>query len=328
VNTTLAAASQLPTQELVQAELERVERLLRERDPDQHDVVAAEVNRLLDGGGKRLRPTLVLHSTHLCGADPERGVYAAAAVELLHTATLVHDDLIDQSPVRRGVHTMNSHCAPGTTVIAGDYLFARAAFLASQTDSVRLMRRFAQTLMTICSGEVRQMFDGRWGVVTREEYMRRIYAKTASLISMSSQAGASLAEVGPDKAEALETYGDSLGLAYQIVDDVLDFVADQETLGKPVGGDLAQGLVTLPLLLFLEEEPDHIGVRRAVGPGASAALVQEAVRAVAGSAAIERSLEVAREQGKRARAALRVFPESGHREALLALVDFAVDRRF
>jgi geranylgeranyl pyrophosphate synthase len=322
------AALRVPAQDLVQADLARVEELLRQRDAEQHEIVAAEVNRLLDGGGKRLRPTLVLHSAHLCGADTDRAVYAAAAVELLHTATLVHDDLIDGSPVRRGVQTMSSHWSAGTTVMVGDYLFARAAFLASQTDSVRLMRRFAETLMTICSGEVRQMFDGQGGLVTRDEYIRRIYAKTASLISMASQAGASLSGIDGEEAEALRTYGDSLGLAFQIVDDVLDFVADEETLGKPVGGDLRQGLVTLPLLLFLEEEPDQPAVRQAIRAGARGEIVQEAVELIARSSAIERSLDIARDHGERARSALRVFPESSHREGLSALVGFAVDRRF
>jgi octaprenyl-diphosphate synthase len=317
----------VPAQGLVQDELERVEVLLRARDPDQHEVITAEVERLLAGGGKRLRPMLVLHSAHLCAADIEKAIYAAAAVELLHTATLVHDDLIDHSPVRRGVHTMNAHRSPGTTVIAGDYLFARAAFLASRTDSVRLMRRFAETLMTICSGEVRQMFDGHSAGVTREDYVRRIYAKTASLISMSSQAGAALADVRPEEAGALEKYGDNLGLAFQVVDDVLDFVADEEILGKPVGGDLRQGLVTLPLLLFLEEEQEHPAVLRAVDTGMPAA-VNEAVSAVASSSAIERSLEVAREYAEQARAALDVFPGSRHRDGLLELVDFAVQRSF
>ncbi len=322
------AVVEVPAQDLVLDDLERVEELLRERDPEQHEVIAAEVARLLAGGGKRLRPTLVLLSASLCGAETNGAIYAAAAVELLHTATLVHDDLIDRSPVRRGVHTMNSHRSPRTTVITGDYFFARAAYLASQTDSVRLMKRFAETLMTICGGEVRQMFNGRDGQVTRGEYERRIYAKTASLISMAAQAGASLADVSAEEGEALATYGDSLGLAFQIVDDVLDFIADETTLGKPVGGDLSQGLVTLPVLLFLEEYPDDVTVRRALGTGRTKERVDEAVAAVAGSPAIERALDVAREHAQTARMALGAFADSPHRDGLLALVDFTVHRRF
>jgi len=299
----------------------------------------------------------------------DRAVFIAAAIEMLHTATLVHDDLIDGSLMRRGVETLNTHWSPGATVLTGDYIFARAAYLASQACNVRLMQCFAETLMDICNGEVQQMFNGwphrhachestlavessRWHSLTRgsrvsrREYERRIRAKTASLIAMSAKAGAILAGAEEEATEALRTYGERLGLAFQIVDDVLDFVADEETLGKPVGSDLRQGLVTLPLLLFLEAEPDHPEVCRALQGSLSEEVVQEAVRAVAGSPAIERALEVARWHADRAKQALDGIPglqtpaastrggpferksRSSYLAALLDLADFTVRRRF
>lgn len=318
----------LPFLDLIRSDLERVEAILRERPAEQHEAIGVAVDHLIGGGGKRLRPALVLLSAHLCEADVDRAVLAAAAAEMLHTATLIHDDLIDGSLVRRGTETLNARWTPGATVLTGDYVFARAAYLVSLTDNVLLMRRFAETLMVICNGEVRQMFDGRRGRSTRQEYERRIYAKTASLIALSAEAGAILAETDDTKRKALRTYGEQVGLAFQIVDDVLDFVADEETLGKPVGSDLRQGLVTLPLLFFLEAEPDHPAVRQVLDCSPSKDVLRQAVGAVAGSEAIGRALDVAQECAGRAKEALAVFSNGLYRRALLDLADFTVRRRF
>ena len=314
--------------DLIRDELEHVEILLHELPPQQHEAIAVAVDHLVGGGGKRLRPALVLLSGHLCGAEIDRAVFAAAAAEMLHTATLVHDDLVDGSLIRRNVETLNVRWSPGATVLTGDYMFARAAQLASQAGSVRLMQRFAETLMAICSGEIRQMFDERRDQVSRQEYERRIFAKTASLLALSTEAGAILAGADERTTSALRTYGERLGLAFQVVDDVLDFVADEETLGKPVGSDLRQGLVTLPLLLFLEAEPKHPVLRRALAQNPSSEAVQEAVRTVAASPAIGQAVEVAHEYAGQAKAALGDIPESRYQTALLDVADFAVHRRF
>lgn len=321
----------LPFLNLVRTNLEQVEVLLRERPPEQHEAIGISLDHLIGGGGKRIRPALVLLSAHLCGADIDQAIFAAAAVEMLHTATLIHDDLIDGSLMRRGVETLNAHWPPAAIVLTGDYIFARAAYLVAQIDDVRLMRSFAETLMVICNGEVRQMFDGRDGQTGRhafQQYERRIDAKTASLIAMSAEAGAILAKMDEEATKPLQSYGRRLGLAFQIVDDVLDFVADEETLGKPVGSDLRQGLVTLPVLLLLEAEPGHPAVRQALQGNPTDAIVQEAVQAVIGSSAIEQALEIARQHVDQAKAALNGFPNSAYRTALLDLADFTVRRRF
>lgn len=313
---------------LVRDDLERVEALLRERPPEQHEAIGVAVEHLVNSRGKRIRPALVLLSAYLCEADVDRAIFAAAAVELLHTATLVHDDLIDGALIRRGIETLNAHWSPATTVLTGDYVFARAAHLISRAESILLVQCFSETLMTICNGEVRQMFNGGRCHTSHEEYERRIYAKTASLISMSTQAGAILAGAEKEKQETLQTYGEQLGLAFQIVDDVLDFVADEQVLGKPVGNDLRQGLVTLPVLLFLEDNPAHPIVRRVLNGHSSEETVQKAIQAIAGSPAINRALEMARGHTERAKAALDKFPDSPYRNALLELADFTVRRRF
>ena len=312
---------------LVRDDLARVEAVLRERPSGQHPAIGDALEYLIGRGGKRIRPILVLLSAHLCGADMDRAVWAAAGAEMLHTATLIHDDLIDGSLMRRGAATLNSRWSPGATVLTGDYALARAAYLIARTGSVRLTQRFAETLMVICNGEIRQMFDGRRGEGTREEYERRIYAKTATLIALSAEAGAILAEVEGEAARALRTYGERLGLAFQIVDDVLDFVADEETLGKPVGSDLRQGLVTLPTLLFLERHPDHPTVRRAI-ESPSPEAVDAAVRLIAGSSAIDAALDEARRYIDQAVAALTPCPDGPYRAALEDLARFVVDRRF
>jgi geranylgeranyl pyrophosphate synthase len=279
---------------LVEHDLGKVEKLLRDHPPEQHDAISLAVDHLIGGGGKRLRPTLVLLSAHLCEADIDRAVYAAAAAEMLHTATLVHDDLIDGSMIRRGVETINANWTPAATILTGDYIFARAAYLVARANNIRLTQRFAETLMVICNGEIRQMFNGQPDQAGLVEYERRIYAKTASLIALSAESGAILASAQSLKREALRTYGERIGTAFQIVDDVLDFVADEETLGKPVGSDLRHGLATLPVLLFLKAEPDHPALRQALAGNRSEDVTQEAIQVVIGSSAIEEALAIGR----------------------------------
>lgn len=313
---------------LVQDDLKRVEAVLREQPLDQHEAIHSALDYLIGSGGKRLRPALVLLSSALCNADKERAIYAAAGVEMLHTATLVHDDLIDGALMRRGKGTLNARWTPGATVLTGDYLFARAASLVAQADSTRLTRRFAETLMIICNGEIAQMFDTHARTVTRQQYERRIYAKTASLIALSTQAGPILAQADEAINQALLAYGEQLGLAFQIVDDVLDFVADEETLGKPTGSDLRQGLVTLPTLLFLEAEPDHPLLRQVLAGAASDDALRQAVQLIATSPVIQQALAIASDYCQQAVQALRDFPASPYKEALSELAEFTACRRF
>jgi geranylgeranyl pyrophosphate synthase len=313
---------------LVEDDLAKVENLLGQHPPGQHEAISLAVDHLVTGGGKRLRPTLVLLSAHLCDANIDQAVFAAAAAEMLHTATLVHDDLIDGSLIRRGVGTLNASWTPAATVLTGDYMFARAAHLITQTGNVRLTQRFTETLMVICNGEIRQLFNGRPSQTDLEEYERRIYAKTARLIALSAEAGAILANAQRDREEALCSYGEKIGTAFQIVDDVLDFVADEEMLGKPVGSDLRQGLATLPVLLFLTSKSDQRAVREVLEGNRSEDAIGNAVQAIAESEAIERALATARRHVQDAKAALDTFPDTSYRTALLNLADFTVDRRF
>lgn len=313
---------------LVEDDLAKVEALLAQHPAWQHEAISVAVDHLVGGGGKRLRPVLVLLSTHLCGANIDEAAFAAAAAEMLHTATLVHDDLIDGSLMRRGVETLNANWTPATTVLTGDYMFARAAHLVAQAGNIRLTQRFAETLMVICNGEIRQMFNGTLRRTDLDEYERRIFAKTACLFALSAEAGAILADARQAQADALRIYGEQVGTAFQVVDDVLDFVSDEETLGKPVGSDLRQGLATLPVLLFLESGSNQGTVRDVLEGDRSEDAIGRAVQAVTESHAVEQALATARRHVADAKKALADFPDTPYRTALLDLADFSVDRRF
>lgn len=328
--------------DLVQHDLELVEEKMREEPrlsgANSYDqtggvgshpqalVLNVVIDQLVACGGKRVRPALALLVNHIYPAHPEQIVALAAAVEMLHTATLVHDDLIDGALLRRGNPTLNASWTPGATVLAGDYLFARAADLAAQTDSVRAMRLFAHALMVICSGEIRQMFNKR-ADLSRQQYFDRIYAKTAALFAVSTEASGVLGGAPEPAAAALRTYGEQLGMAFQIVDDVLDFVGSEDRLGKPVGSDLRAGLVTLPTLWFVEQNGGHELLNEIVNNGRrDDPSIREAVRAICESGAIEATLDEARQFVHRSQEALELLPPSKYRDALWELSDFVVER--
>ncbi len=311
---------------LVHEELQRVEQKMREAGQVEYEPLAAVLDYLLKSGGKRLRPALALLSCKFHPADPEKTISLAASVEMLHTATLVHDDMIDNSLIRRGNPTLNATWNSGATVLAGDFLFAQAAGLAAETENVRVMSIFAQTLTTICSGELKQIFNGRGRLPTREEYYQRIYSKTASLFAASTEAGAVLSGAPEPEVQALREYGRTLGMAFQIVDDVLDFVGDERELGKPVGSDLRQGIVTLPALYFHEMHPaDETLLKVLHDPGEEA--VRAVVAAIKESGAVEAALDEARTFAQRSRESLQILPHNEYRQAMLDLADYVVERR-
>ncbi len=239
----------------VQEQIHRVEGLMRSQAEGHNPDLKAALDHLIASGGKRIRPTLTILTGRMLGADEDRAVTLAAAIELLHTATLVHDDLIDGSLLRRGIPTLNSRWSPGATVLTGDFLFARAAKLAADTESVPAISLFATTLGIIVNGEITQLFNSRCRA-DREEYYQRIYAKTASLFETCTTCAALISPVDQETTDLVRQYGYDIGMAFQIIDDVFDFTSDQSKLGKPVGSDLRQGLITLPTLHFLENHPD------------------------------------------------------------------------
>jgi len=313
--------------EVIGDQLADVETQLLQLSDLQPDELRQAVTLIVSGGGKRIRPIMVLLIAGMFGtAERARAVNLATAVEMLQTATLVHDDLIDGSLVRRGSQTLNAVWTPAATVLTGDYLFAYASSLASRVDSVRVMSIFSDTLCTIVGGELRQMFTD-WGLrSTRDDYYRRIYAKTASLYVLASTTAGVISSADEAQMRALLDYGRDFGIAFQIVDDVLDFTGEQATVGKPVGSDLRRGMITLPTIMYAESHPDDADIACALRGECTSRQYDALVEAIRGSDAIDRSLAEARTITDNAKRALDVFGPSRWRDLLCELADYNVRR--
>jgi geranylgeranyl pyrophosphate synthase len=312
----------------IQASIQEVEELMRLQAHDRHLELQAAFDHLIVAGGKRIRPALVLLTGNMLGADHNRLITTAAAVEMLHTATLVHDDLIDGSLLRRGNPTLNSHWSPAATVLTGDFIFARAAKLAANTDCLPLMKLFAETLAIIVNGELTQLFTSR-GIASRENYDQRIYAKTASLFEMSARAAAMISPVEQVTVDKMQEFGRNIGMAFQILDDILDFTGEQESVGKPVGSDLLQGLVTLPSLYFIEQNPNDKNVATLLGGNffTQPEAMIELVQSVRSSDCIQLALDDARSLVEGVINNLDDMPAGDERKALEELAWYIVDRK-
>jgi geranylgeranyl pyrophosphate synthase len=311
----------------VQKGLQQVETLLRSQSNGAHPELGAALEHLLSSGGKRIRPTLGLLSGQMLGGPKDRLITLAAAVELLHTATLVHDDLIDGALLRRGNPTLNARWTPPATVLTGDFIFARAAKLAADTDHLPLMKLFSETLAVIVNGELTQLFTAR-GLTNRENYYRRIHAKTASLIEMTTRAAAMISPVDETIIESMRVYGYNLGMAFQIVDDVLDFTGEQGEVGKPVGSDLLQGLVTLPAIYYAEAHPDDPDVICLTsGCYSEHERMERLVRTVGKSSGVEQSLVEAQGYIQKALLPLDGMPDGIERQALHDLACYTITRK-
>ena len=303
----------------VQEQLEGVEARILAQADGHHPELGAALEHLLSSGGKRIRPAVSLLTGGMLGADPDRLVTLGAAIELLHTATLVHDDFIDGSLMRRGIATLNAQWSPAATILTGDFIFARAAKLAAETDSVAVMHLFAETLATIVNGEITQMFT-RNGHTNRLGYEQRIYAKTASMFVLATGAAAILSPVEDQIVEQAHSFGYEIGMAFQIVDDVLDFTGEQGTIGKPVASDLRQGLVTLPALVYLDicpDDPDMAAIMN--GNRRDGAAIDRLVTNIRQSGAIQQSMEAAEQYVQRALETLDRMPNNPEHQALQEL---------
>lgn len=312
--------------DFVEDQIKQVDERMLSRASGHHPELGAALEHLLSSGGKRVRPTLTILMGRLLSADEDDLITLGASIELLHTATLVHDDLIDGALLRRGNPTLNSDWSPAATVLTGDYIFAQAAELAADISSPEIMALFARTLTTIVNGEVRQLFN-RQGVTTLDEYYRRIYEKTGSMFVLATHAAALLSEADEQSVDAAKHYGDAVGKAFQIVDDVLDFAGDENRMGKPVGSDLQQGVLTLPTLFYLQSNPDDPALSSVMGGQDNGQLVEKVISAIKRSDAIERSLAEARKYSREAQQALEGLPEGKEKQALKQLAEFIVERQ-
>lgn len=289
--------------------------------------LASVLRHILLAGGKRVRPAITLLAAKSYRYDLSTVLPMATGVELLHTATLVHDDIVDNAFTRRGIATVNSRWSAATAVLLGDHIFAKAADYVARTGDLRVIRMFARTLMTICDGELRQLSNAALQNVTSDSYFDRIFAKTGALFQTAAASGAILSGA-PEKAiDALSEYGRLVGIAFQVVDDILDYQGDEREVGKPVGADLRQGNVTLPALLLMERYPEDNPVLRIFRGEDRDEQVQRTIEMVRNSDIIERSYGRAAELCAQARAALEILPHGEARRSLVELTEFILERR-
>lgn len=328
----------------VQTDLARVETKMKSVESSLFAPLEMAFVDLIGSGGKRLRPALALMSANSHDLPPagaptdDRIIALAASVEMLHTATLVHDDVIDGALLRRGAPTLNAVWSRGATVLAGNFMFARAAHFAAETGNMRVIHIFSDTLETIVNGELRQLFARYNFHQVKDEYYQRIYAKTASLFCAATEAGAVLADLPEAHIRHLRDYGYHLGMAFQIMDDILDFTGDEETLGKPAGSDLAQGTLTLPFFYFLQSLPGTSPLVAQMNTAVAAAadgdeqswraLVPHLVNELRAGPAIHAARQEAVDFLDQARADLMGLPDTRFRFAMLELCDFVVQRTY
>ncbi len=287
----------------------------------------------LTSGGKRVRPALNLLSGHVFNYNVERLLPMAAAIEMMHTATLVHDDAIDKSRVRRNQDTVYGLWGEETAVLLGDFLFAKAGEMSTDTGSLRAVRLFTQTLEMISTGEIIQADSAFKLMQPREDYIKRIAYKTASLFALSTETGAILSDAPETAVTALRDYGYYMGVAFQLVDDVLDYTSTEAEMGKPIGSDLFQGTLTLPAMLLLDLYPEDNPIRtlfeqhRELDQVAQQELSARALEMVRQSNIAANCLSLADDYSRRSVACLGELPDGPAKKALADLVVYLITRR-
>jgi geranylgeranyl pyrophosphate synthase len=288
-----------------------------------HPLLVEALTYVFESVGKHIRPALCLLSGKLGEYDLDALVTLAASVEAVHTATLVHDDTVDQALRRRDLRTVNSVWGHKIAILLGDFLFAQSAQLATQLNRIPIMTLLSETVMAMSSGELQQFAAAQSREVSEANYLERIGGKTASLFAMCCQGGAIVSGQREHEVAALRTYGTNLGMAFQIADDVLDVVGEEVVLGKPAGSDLVQGNVTLPVILYSQTVPADSWFWRRLELGNG---LEDVVEAVRSSDAPRRALDRAESYAAVARDALQVFPAGESRDALEELTEYVIRR--
>lgn len=316
---------------LVESDLARVNDCIVRRMESPVALIPQLAGHLIASGGKRLRPMLTLAAAKLCGYDGDRQVQLAACVEFIHTATLLHDDVVDDSDLRRGQDTANVIWGNKASVLVGDFLFSRSFELMVEDGSLKVLKILSRASSVIAEGEVLQLTTANDTDTTEDQYLEVISAKTAALFAAACRIGAVVADRPVAEEKALDSYGKNLGIAFQLVDDMLDYSAKQATLGKTVGDDFRDGKITLPIVLaFRRGTPDE----RAFWRRTMEELAQDkgdldrAMGLLVKHRALDDTLDRARYYGAMARDALALFPDNPAKDALLGIVDFCIERAY
>lgn len=315
--------------DLTNADMEAVNRVILAQMQSPVLLIPQLAGHIIAAGGKRLRPMLTLSAARLCHYGGDRHVSLAACVEFIHTATLLHDDVVDESELRRGAATANAVWGNKSSVLVGDFLFSRAFELMVADGSLEVLRILSRASSVIAEGEVHQLVTANDTDTTEQDYLQVIEAKTAKLFAAATEIGAVVANRPEEERLALEAYGHNIGMAFQLIDDVLDYSARQATLGKTVGDDFRDGKITLPVVLAFQagdEEARGFWRRTLEDLEQKKGDLKRAVQLLESTRSLQATMERARHYGRLASGALSVFPESEHKLALSEAVDFAVNR--
>ncbi|MEQ8246062.1 MAG: polyprenyl synthetase family protein [Alphaproteobacteria bacterium] len=314
---------------LVAGDLERVNQVILHHMQSRVPLIPQLAGHLVASGGKRIRPMLTLAAAKLCAYEGQRHINLAACVEFIHTATLLHDDVVDDSALRRGVETANALWGNEASVLVGDFLFSRAFQVMVADGSLRVLEILSGASAVIAEGEVHQLLTTNDTTTSEDTYLDVIAAKTAALFAAACRIGAVVADRSRQEEEALDGYGRNLGIAFQLVDDALDYSSHSITLGKTVGDDFREGKITLPVILAYRrgnDEERRFWRRTMEDTDQSESDIQRAIGLMEKYHALRDTVERARHYGAKAKDALGIFPNTSEKQTLLDLVDFCIDR--
>ncbi|MCW5316979.1 solanesyl diphosphate synthase [Nostoc sp. KVJ3] len=313
----------------VEADLRLLADNLKQLVGNRHPILFAAAEHLFGAGGKRIRPAIVLlisRATMLEQDITPRHRRLAEITEMIHTASLVHDDVVDESDVRRGVPTVHSLFGNRIAILAGDFLFAQSSWYLANLDNLEVVKLLSEVIMDLATGEIQQGLNRFDAGISIETYIEKSYYKTASLIANSSKAAGLLSEVSRETVEHLYSYGRHFGIAFQIVDDILDFTSTTDTLGKPVGSDLKSGNLTAPVLFALAEKPSLEALidREFAQEGD----LEQALALIQDSQGIQQARELAAQHAKLAIEHLAVLPPSESHQALINIAEYTLSRLY
>lgn len=322
----------LPFHQAVQKELEDVNQLIIKQLHSNVGLVENIGHYIVDAGGKRLRPLLVLLTAKCLGTHNAHHISLATIIEFIHTATLLHDDVVDMSALRRGRKTANAAWGNAPSVLVGDFLYSRAFQMMVQIENMRVMAILSDTTNVISEGEVQQLVNAKNPDITEEEYFEVIYKKTAALFEAACEIGAVIASnsnTDVDTQKAAKHFGGHLGLAFQLIDDALDYEGDAEALGKNIGDDLAEGKPTLPLIHAMTHAPkaDAAIIKQAITEADNSNL-EKIVEIVTNSGGLTYTKACAAAEARKAAALIESFPNNTYKQALLDLTTFAITRTY
>ncbi|MDI9409422.1 MAG: polyprenyl synthetase family protein [Candidatus Pacebacteria bacterium] len=318
-------------QQLLTSEMQAVNQIIIERMQSEVALIPQLAGHLVASGGKRLRPMITLAAARLCGYQGHRHHRLAAAVEFIHTATLLHDDVVDDSALRRGLPSANELFGNKASVLVGDFLFSRAFALMVEDQSLRVLEILSRASAVIAEGEVLQLMTSNNIATTEDSYMQVIGCKTAVLFEAAAQIGAVVAARPAADELALQEFGHTLGLAFQLIDDALDYTAEQGALGKTVGDDFREGKITMPVIIAIaaaSKEERVFWQRTIEEQNQTSDDFATAVELIARHRGVELTLQRAAEFGHRARSALMGFDDSPARRALIEAVEFTIERGY